>query len=216
MHIPPIFPTALKRIIVIDLETSGLDPQAGGILQIGAIPLDPGSTEKFERHVRHEWHMPWDEGAAKVHGLTRGEAGDPRRYTDTVAVDELLDWLDDTALGDLGGRAIIAGVSPRFDRDFLRAVAITGDMVDRFDGIISHRTFDLHTLAAAVFAFTAGIAIGELRNGLDGLCTDAIYDILGAGPEAKPHVALEGARRERMALLDLLALMHRSLQESKF
>ena len=211
MHTPHTFPAPLKRLVVIDLETSGLDPQAFGILQIGAMPLDPDSAEKFERHVRHEWWMPWEEGAAKVHGITRAEASDQRRYTDTVAIDELLDWLEDKALGDLGGRAIIAGVSPRFDRDFLRAVAEGGDMVDRFDRLISHRTFDLHTLAAAVFAITAEAAVGGLRNGLDGLYTDAIYDILGVGPEDKPHVALEGARRERLAILDLLHLMQDGL-----
>jgi DNA polymerase III epsilon subunit-like protein len=211
MNFDPIthFPPCLQRLIVVDLETSSLSPAEGGILQIGAVPLDPARADEFfTRDVRHEWWMPWEAGAAKVHGLDKATAADHRRYTDTVALEELLDWIDDTALGDLSGRMILAGMSPRFDYAFLRETAVRNNMEARFDGLVSHRTVDMHTLACAYVAPLLGDSVSPYGpKGLDGLATDHIYAALNLPPEAKPHTALEGARREADAIRRLFHLL---------
>ena len=191
------FPTSLSRLIVLDIETSGLDPVSGGILEIGAVPLDPARAgESYRCDVRLEWWMPWEAGAVAVHGIPRDEAISHHRLNEAVALEQLLDWIDDTALGDITGRAIIAGMNPQFDLAFLRGVAARADMLDRFRGLIAHRTLDMHSLAVAKM-----LSYGADPDSLN---TDAIYEILGQPPEAKPHRALEGARREAAALLDLL------------
>lgn len=203
------FPLSLRRVLVLDLETSGLDLVAHGILEIGAAPLDPARAgETYHREIALQWWTEWDPGAEKVHGLTKGEASDPRRHSESIAIEQLLDWIDDTALGDLQGRAILAGANPRFDYNFLRAAAARADLLDRFTGLVSHRTIDLHTLAVA-YAAPRGLYDETDSNprGLDRLHTDLVYEMLGQSPEAKPHRALEGVRRESLALLELLSLL---------
>lgn len=198
------FPDFLRRVVVVDLETSGLVPGAHGILEIGAVPLDPGHPGTFHREVRLEWHMEWDAGAAIVHGFTREEASSHRRTTDAVAVEDLLDWLDDEVLRGIEGRAVLAGMNPRFDRDHLAHVADRADLGARFAGLVSHRTLDLHTLAVCHFWRNLAYEPQMFPRGLDSLRTDAIYGLLGLPPETRPHRALEGARREAEAFRLLL------------
>lgn len=194
---PDSFPSCLSRLIVIDIETSGLDVDACGILEIGAVPLDPArSGESYRCDVRLEWWMSWEAGAAAVHGIPKDEAACHPRLSEAMAMDQLLDWIDDTAIGDIHGRAIIAGMNPQFDLAFLRAAAARADMADRFRGLIAHRTLDMHSLAVAKM-----LSYGADPDSLN---TDAIYEMLGQPIEAKPHRALEGARREAAAILELL------------
>jgi DNA polymerase III epsilon subunit-like protein len=185
----------LSRIIVTDLETSGLNPNKCAILQIGAVSLNLDSAPEFECLARLEhWHE-WEAGAAKVHGETREEAASIRRLAEAVALEQFLDWADD--LGG-SGRFILAGMNPAFDMGFLRCVAKRSDQSDRLRGLFAHRTLDMHSLAVAEM-------LSHDSDPLD-LHTDAIYEMLGHGPEAKPHRAIEGARREAAAILELLNL----------
>lgn len=212
------FPDVLRRIVVVDLETSGLDPNAHGILEIGAVALEIGAvalnpcpTLTFEREVRLEWHAEWDPKAAEVHGLTREEVANHRRTTDSVAVEDFLDWLEDVVIPGIEGRAVIAGMNPRFDRDFLCTVATRADLDARFRGLVSHRTIDLHTLAVGEFWREINGWTGMFPRGIDSLDSDKIYALLGMHPEARPHRALAGARHEAKALLALLDTGHGGL-----
>jgi len=208
------FPSSLNRVIVLDLETSGLDPVACSILQVGAVPLHPDRADcNFERTVRHEWWHTWEAGAEKVHGETQAEASSLQRVSAAVALDDLLEWLETEVLGMTLGRAILAGVNPRYDYDFLWHVAVENDWQDRFRGLISHRTLDMHTLAVAWCATWIDRFTDDVPKGLDGLATDSIYRLLGHAPEAKPHRALEGARREATAIRQLLSHLNFSIPE---
>lgn len=190
----------LSRLIVVDLETSGLNPDSAAILQIGAVSLNSGvvslpACREFQAFVRCEWWHDWEADAAKVHGETRDKAGDHCRLAEEVALEALLDWADD--LGGTG-RFILAGMNPAFDLGFLRAVAERSDQGGRLRGLFAHRTLDMHSLAVARCL--------SLRIDPLDLNTDAIYAMLGQAPEAKPHRAIEGARREASAILALLNL----------
>jgi DNA polymerase III epsilon subunit-like protein len=197
MSAPLAFPEPLRRIVVVDLETSGLGPECG-ILQIGAVPLDPTrGIEAFTRNVRLEWWKEWQEGAQQVHGITRAEAEDPRRMPDYEAVEDFLLWIEDHVLADIKGRALIAGMNPAFDLGFLRRVAEQADLKERFEGLISHRTVDMHTLAVAKHWAEPGLDLDRLQ-------TDKIYDLLGMLAEPRPHVAITGAELERLAIQRLL------------
>lgn len=192
-------------VIVVDLETSGLDPQACGILEIGAVHLEcpngepPREGRAFHRHVAWNRSRSWESGAERVHGLTMEEATSGKRHADVVALHEMLEWIDDIGHGR---RATLAGMNPQFDLGFLRAVAnrsaMWGDsaLFQRFHALVSHRTIDLHTLAV-VEARRRGL-------GIAGLKTDGIYEMLGMEAEPKPHSALTGARMEAEAILRLL------------
>ncbi len=201
----PPFPDVLTRVVVVDLETSGLIPGTHAILEIGAVPLDPHRLFTFEAHVRREWWQEWDPKAVEIHGLDKERAMNHRdRVTDAVAVEDFMDWLDDIFLAGIEGRAVLAGMNPRFDREFLAQVAARLDLGARFDGLVSHRTIDLHTLAVSAFWRNLDYEPALFPRGLDSINTDAIYGLLGMGPEPKPHRALEGARREAAAIRSLL------------
>lgn len=203
----PPFPDVLTRVVVVDLETSGLIPGTHAILEIGAVTLKPDSNPcyTFHRDVRREWWQEWDPKAAEVHGLAKETAMNHRdRVTDSVAVEDFLDWLDDVVVAGIEGRAVLAGMNPRFDREFLAQVAGRLDLGARFDGLVSHRTIDLHTLAVSAFWRNLDYEPALFPRGLDSINTDVIYGLLGMGPEPKPHRALEGARREAAAIRSLL------------
>lgn len=204
-YIHPPFPDVLRRVVVCDIETTGLIPDTHAILEIGAVPLDPHRDFAFHRDVRHERWQVWDPDAAEVHGLAKETAMNHRdRVTAAVAIVDFLDWLDTVVLADIQGRAVLAGMNPRFDREFLAQVADCLDIREYFDGLVSHRTIDLHTLAVSAFWRNLEYAPGMFPGGIDSLHTDAIYGLLGMGPEPKPHRALEGGRREASAIRQLL------------
>ncbi len=187
----------LARIVVVDIETSGLDPYKCSVLQIGAVWLGAAPLnceDVFFADARHEWWHEWEAGAAKVHGLSRAEASDIHRPSEAVALEDLLDWLE---FLPVPGRLILAGMNPAFDLSFLRRAARDSDQTPRLEGLLSHRTLDMHTLALAKC-----VAEGEDP---DGLHTDAIYEMLGMKREPRPHEALTGARMEGQAIRRLLS-----------
>jgi hypothetical protein len=69
------------------------------------------------------------------------------------------------------------------------------------DGVLLHRTLDLHTLALA-----CSLA-GRLAMPARGWTADGIFEACGLGPEPKPHTALTGARMTASALRVMSALL---------
>ncbi len=85
------------REIILDTETTGLDPEAGHrIVEIAALEVIDGiSTGKlFQSYVNPERDMP-DE-AYRIHGLTQGFLEKHPRFA--VIADEFLDFISDATL----------------------------------------------------------------------------------------------------------------------
>jgi DNA polymerase III epsilon subunit-like protein len=187
-------------IVVVDLETSGLDPRRHAILQIGAAPVfcAPGSraggADPFEIEVRLRGDAEWDEGAERVHGITRAEAEKRDRCPESEAIPALLRWLERCEPGPV----LLAGMNPAFDRDFLHAAAERCGLGREMRRWIRHRTLDLHSVAVA-YALASRIPVPP-----GGWATDEIYDLLDQEAEAKPHRAGEGVRREGTAFIRLV------------
>lgn len=177
---------ALTSLIVIDVETTGLDPARHGIVEIGAVRMADGA--EFHRSCHVSPIVEVDPDALRVNGCTPERCRDRNLPSEMQAVRDLIGWVGP-------GPAILAGMNPRYDLEMLRAVAARG--VDaRLP--FSHRTLDMHTLAVR-FAIGAGRAVPP-----SGFKTDAIYELLGLPPEPRPHLALTGARMEAEALILLL------------
>ena len=71
------------RQIVLDTETTGLDPAAGHrIIEIGAVELvnRRPTGNRFHRYVNPEREI--DEGAVEVHGITNAHLADKPRFAD--------------------------------------------------------------------------------------------------------------------------------------
>lgn len=189
------------KLVVVDVETTGLHADRCGLVEIGAVLLDLASLEtgaEFATPVRVCYWHEWTDEAEAVHGTPRTVAEDPARPEEGEALLRFFEWLANEA-GP--GRHMLAGMNPGFDLGFLRAVAERTDpsMPAELRRRIGHRTVDLHTLALR--------AAMECDPGEDParLHTDAIYEMLGMEAEPRPHRALTGARMEAEAIALLLA-----------
>lgn len=85
------------RQVVLDTETTGLDPRQGHrIIEIAAIELDGRkvSGRTFHRYLNPEREI--DEGAAKVHGLTLDRLQDEARFAEIAPA--FLAFIEDAEL----------------------------------------------------------------------------------------------------------------------
>ncbi|KAF0192827.1 MAG: DNA polymerase III subunit epsilon [Gammaproteobacteria bacterium] len=82
------------RQIVLDTETTGLDPAQGHrIIEIGAIEIVDRrvTTRRFQQYLQPDREI--DEGALEVHGITDAFLADKPRFGDIV--DDLLEFIKD-------------------------------------------------------------------------------------------------------------------------
>ena len=85
------------REVVLDTETTGLDPSAGHrIVEVGAVELvnHIPSGRRFQRYLDPERDMP--EGAERVHGLTSDFLAKQNRFADEAAA--ILEFIGDAKL----------------------------------------------------------------------------------------------------------------------
>ncbi len=85
------------RQVVLDTETTGLDPRQGHrIVEVAAVELDGRkvSTRSFHRYLNPEREI--DEGAAAVHGLTLDRLQDEAKFIEIAPA--LLEFIDGAEL----------------------------------------------------------------------------------------------------------------------
>ncbi|MDE3010380.1 MAG: DNA polymerase III subunit epsilon [Pseudomonadota bacterium] len=170
------------RLVVLDTETTGLDPAQGHrVIEVAAVELlgRQLSGRHFQRYLNPDRDI--DPGAQEVHGLSREFLADKPRFPDVV--DELLDFLRDATLVihnapfDLGfldhelrlcGRAPLTTVSgPTIDTLLMARDQFPGKrnsldaLCERFDIDNSRRTYhgallDTELLAEVYLAMTRG------------------------------------------------------------
>lgn len=166
-------------MIIVDIETSGVNPDIHGVLSIGAVHFESGN--EFYTECR-----PWDRNfliedtALAVNGFTREKIGSIRR-TDSEGYSRLLNFAEEHNDYLLGGHNIGS-----FDALFLRDISVNAGLNWKF----GHRFVDLHSLAYARFG--------------QSLKMDEILVKLGLPSEPKPHNALTGAKCEAEAFRILL------------
>lgn len=169
-------------MIILDIETGGLDPQKSALLSIGAV--DYTSGDEFYTECRAEAGEELGEIALGINGFTVAQAQDLSKPTKFAAYLTFLDW----AKGHdplIGGQQVGS-----FDVPFLKAVHDTL-FPSSPKWPFGYRSVDLHSVAFA--------KLGK------SLSLDGILEAVGLKPEPKPHHALNGARLEREAFKRLLA-----------
>lgn len=174
-------------MIVVDIETTGLDPKNHSILSIGAIDMNNPENKFYGECQCEEWKIV-NPFALEINGFLEKNIMDKAKPTVEELVSKFIEWHN--AIED----KMIAGHNVwQFDLQFLNEACWRYDLTSNW----SHRTIDLHTLAYAYFE-TAG-----LENNIP-LSLDVILELVWIGAEPKPHNALNGACLEAEAISRLL------------
>jgi DNA polymerase-3 subunit epsilon len=146
------------RQIVLDTETTGLDPAQGHrVIEIGALEILNRQITGATYHVYLNPERDIDAGALQVHGLSREFLSDKPRFADVAA--EFLDFVRDAEL--------IIHNAP-FDIGFLNA-----ELAYLEDGPMKRYCGVLDTLKLA-----KGLHPGQ-KNNLDALCRRYFVDNAG-------------------------------------
>lgn len=189
-----------ENFVVIDLETTGLDPEACGILEIGAVDA---SGRRFYRRVALERGRRVEWQALDCNGI------DPLDLGAGVSIDTAMAGLAQFLRAGSGPRWIMGGKNPQFDYGFLKAHWPEGVIGVPLSEVISRRCVDLHSLVYG----------NALINGDDmadpDFSTDDLYKQYDLQPEPMPHNALRGALHEMEGFCRVLLGMPRGLMQPK-
>ena len=173
------------RQIVLDTETTGLNARLGDrIIEIGCIELLSRRVTERHYHVYLNPERDIEEGAAKVHGLTREFLADKPRFADVAK--EFLDYIQ-------GAELIIHNAD--FDVEFLDAELARA----KLGPVAQHAGSIVDTLAMA-----RELHPGR-RNSLDALCERYAVD--------NAHRSLHGALLDARLLAEVYLALTRG-QES--
>ena len=166
-------------MIVLDVETSGVDPQRHSLISIGAVDWNSDCQFYVAGRV-------WDgaevtEEALQVNGFYHSEIDGPDCPANKLFPSEMLvrfeRWVRSLYPE---GKVVAAGHNVGgFDMQFLKGMTCW-----------SHRSVDLHSIAFAKLG--------------DSLSADGVYKALLMPTEPKPHNALNGAKWEKEALKKLV------------
>jgi DNA polymerase III epsilon subunit-like protein len=170
-------------MIIVDVESSGIDQNKCSLLSVGAIDFDT-PQRRFYEECRIWEGANVDPDALNVNGFTREQITDPNKQTDKELIEKFLKWVETV------GEWTIAGQNPSFDRDFLMQTAYRYHL----NWPLAHRTLDLHSMAY-MHMLKRGIQPPSTKN-RSALNLDSITKYCGLDFERKKHNALEDALLE--------------------
>ena len=168
-------------MIIVDVESSGVDAVKHSVLSIGAIDfLNPKNQFYGECRIWDGAHI-MDEALA-VNGFTMEQITDKNKQTEESLVKSFLAWVETTS------EHTIAGQNPSFDRDAIHKAA------ERYhlNWPLAYRTIDLHT--ACYFHMIKREVKPPVANKRTDLNSDKIMKYVGIPVEPHPHNALNGAK----------------------
>ncbi len=123
-------------MIILDIESSGLDSGKCGIWQIGALELE-NSDNYFLEEGRIDDEDLIEEGALKVTGKTESELRDKKKQSQKQLIENFFKWVEKRKLKNFLCQ------NPQFDVAFI-------DIKARKYGLkmpFHYRSFDLHSIA---------------------------------------------------------------------
>ena len=173
-------------MIVVDVETTGIDPKKHSIVSIGAVSFY-NSRNQFYQECKIWDGSEVTEEALKINGFSEEDIKNPNKKTLKEVIKNFLNWADNIK------NKTIAGENPSFDRDFLKASIERSGLKWEF----GYRTVDLHSLCYANY-LKRGEALPAKLN------TDKTLNYVGLPDEPKPHNALTGAKMEAEAFSRLI------------
>lgn len=177
----------MAREIVLDTETTGLDPRSGHrLVEIACVELEDfvPTGRSFHRYIHPERDI--DPDAERVHGLSLAFLADKPRFSDAEVSQALLDFIGDAQL---------VAHNAGFDRGFVNdELARAGR-----EGFPEHRWVDTLPLAQRRFPGAS--------NSLDALCKRFRISLI----EREKHGALIDAQLLAQVYLELRGGRERAL-----
>lgn len=162
-------------MIIIDAETSGLDPERNSLLSLGAVDFSTG--DEFYKECRIYPDTVIDDVSLGINGFTREQCVDPKKGLPYTVYMDFLTWAK-------GREPLLAGQQvASFDARFLQAIHAREGIIPLWP--FGYRTVDLHSVAYARFGVSLNL--------------DGILNALQLPSETKPHNALTGAKLEAQA-----------------
>ncbi len=191
-------------MIVIDIETSGLDLSKHGIWQIGALDLNnPENIFLEESRIDDEDKI--EQEAIKIHGKNEIYLRDRRRQSQENLIKNLFSWTEKIDMKNTICQ------NPQFDLGFIISKA-------RRYGLgypLGHRAFDLHSIAAMRYYQIYGkYSIRNQKNDAPprlksrGLLQALVFWMLGERTDALKGAVLVGPRHNKsdMGMTNILRL----------
>lgn len=168
-------------MIVLDVETSGLNPATHSILSLGALDLeDP--TNQFYDECRIWDGALADEAALQINGFSEKDIRDFSKKSEAELIAAFVAWATDRPRD-----RTLAAQNVTFDRTFVEAACKRAGIECPF----AHRTIDVHSLVW-LHMRERGIE-PPLKNNHSGINLTAALAYCGLPEEPKPHNALTGA-----------------------
>jgi DNA polymerase III epsilon subunit-like protein len=180
-------------MIVLDIETTGLDPEVNGIVSIGAVDIS-SPDETFYEECRIREGEKIDDNALDVNGFTMDECRDKSKQSTRDLIQHFEAWLESRTVKMIGGLQVAA-----FDVPFFNKKSTQVGLRAR----LHRRSIDLHSIAYAKMQ-TLGKVV-PMTDGWSVMDTDFIHPFCGLPKEPKPHNALNGAKWEAESLHRLMS-----------
>ena len=113
----------MRKIIFIDTETGGVNPEKAALIQLsGIIRIDKKDVEKFNFYIKPFENSEVSEKALEVQGRTLEELKTDKYVEEKEVYKEFINLLDKYIdKYDKTDKFIVAGYNVRFDVDILKA-----------------------------------------------------------------------------------------------
>lgn len=167
-------------MIVLDVETSGTDPNKHSILSLGALDLG-NPTNQFYEECRAFEGAHLEEEAFAVNGFSVESANDQAKQTEAELVSSFIAWSEGVE------ERTLAAQNVAFDYDFLRSACERAHISFPF----ARRTIDIHTLTWTHMR-TRGVT-PPMEKHHSALSSREVLAYVGLPEEQHPHNALTGA-----------------------
>ncbi len=178
-------------MIVVDVETSGTEPDKHSILSIGAIDFAHPDNQFYEEcRIWDGAHI--DPEASEFLKLSEAQMKDRLKQTEGELVTRFFAWLEER------DEHTIAGQNPMFDLGFIKAAAYRNHL----NLTLARRSVDQHSLV--YFHMLKRGITPPVMNKHSALDSDTIMAYVGIPAEPKPHVAINGAKWESEAFSRLI------------
>jgi DNA polymerase III epsilon subunit-like protein len=179
-------------MIVVDVETTGLDCKKNSIIEIGALDLF-NPENRFFVDCQAKPNSEVSDIALIINGHTREDIYLSSKPSQKEAIKSFDDWLKNIP------EITLIGENPKFDLDFITQAYHESEM----DSPLGYRTVDLHsiTIGNLFQREKVEVPVKDKRLAVNSLF---ITNYVGIPQEPNPHNGLNGAIYEAEAFSRLV------------